>query len=175
MATVRWSEDKSCKFINIYEKYECLWNTKSNEYRNRDARAKAIRKLIDDMLELGIQMTEDEVKNRIKAIRTTYMGELRKVEKAAKSGVSTDDLYHPTCAWFKDADRFLRHVVSIRPVFQNMVSKMYFFTALYYRLYQFYYFRNIKIHIYGNCYTYITLNNIMLILKVMGFKVIGNK
>ena len=124
MAASRWSEEKSCKFIAVYEKYECLWNTKSNAYRNRDARGAAIRNLMGDMEEVGMNMTEDEVRNRIKAIRTTYMAELRKVEKAAKSGVSIDDLYQPTCAWFKDADRFLSHIVSLRPVFENMVSKV---------------------------------------------------
>lgn len=122
MATNRWSEDKSVKFVSVYENYECLWNTKCNEYRNRDVRAGAIKQLIKDMHELGVDMTEEEVKTRIKSIRTTYMSELRKVEKAARSGVSIDDLYKPTCAWFKDADRFLRHVVIIRPVFENVVS-----------------------------------------------------
>lgn len=124
MATTRWSEEKSCKFVNIYEKYECLWNTKLKEYRNRDTRGAAIRKIIEDMQELDIRMTEDDVRNRIKAIRTTYMADLRRVEKAAKSGASVDDLYQPTCSWFKDADRFLRHVVSLRPVFENIVSKI---------------------------------------------------
>ncbi|KAK9687949.1 Alcohol dehydrogenase transcription factor Myb/SANT-like [Popillia japonica] len=84
MAASRWTEEKSRKFITVYENYECLWNTKSSAYKNRDARGAAVRKLISDMEELGIKMTEDEVRNRIKAIRTTYMSELRKVEKAAR-------------------------------------------------------------------------------------------
>jgi hypothetical protein len=45
------------------------------------------------------------------------MPELRKVEKTQKSGASVDVLYIPTCAWFKDADRFLRKVVSLRQIF----------------------------------------------------------
>lgn len=76
------------------------------------------------MQELGIRMTEDDVSNRIKATRTTSIADLRRVEKAAKSGASVDDLYQPTCSWFKDADRFLRNLVSRRPVFENIVSKI---------------------------------------------------
>jgi hypothetical protein len=72
------------------------------------------------MRELGVEMREDDLETRIKTIRTTYMSELRKVEKTQKSGASVDDLYIPTCAWFKDADRFLRKVVSLRPVFENL-------------------------------------------------------
>jgi hypothetical protein len=74
------------------------------------------------MRELGVEMREEDVKTRIKTIRTTYeyMSEWRKVEKSQKSGASVDDLYIPTCAWFKDADRFLRKVVSLRPLFENL-------------------------------------------------------
>jgi hypothetical protein len=71
------------------------------------------------MRELGVEMREEDFKTRIK-IRTTYMSKLRKVEKIQKSGASVDDLYIPTCAWFKDADRILRKVVSLRPVFENL-------------------------------------------------------
>lgn len=126
MATKRWSEDNSVKFVSVYEKYECLWNTKCSEYKIRDSRANAIRKIIADMQILGVEMNEEDVKTRIKAIRTTYMAELRKVKKAEKSGASVDDLYIPTCAWFKEADRFLRNIVSLRPVFENLVSKHHF-------------------------------------------------
>jgi hypothetical protein len=120
MATSRWSEEKSVKFVSVYEKYECLWNSGCKECKDREARATAIRKLICEMRELGVEMREDDVKTRIKTIRTTYMSELRKVEKTQKSGASVDNLYIPTCAWFKDADRFLRKVVSLRQVFENL-------------------------------------------------------
>ncbi|KAK9737677.1 Alcohol dehydrogenase transcription factor Myb/SANT-like [Popillia japonica] len=60
IAASRWSEEKSCKFITVYEKYECLWNTKSSAYKNKDARGTAVRKLISDIEELGIKITEDE-------------------------------------------------------------------------------------------------------------------
>lgn len=49
------------------------------------------------MQELGVTVTEDDAKYRIKAICITYMADLRRVQEAAKSGTSADDLYQPTC------------------------------------------------------------------------------
>jgi hypothetical protein len=125
MATSRWSEEKSVKFVSVYKKYECLWNSRCKGYKDRETRATAIRKLICEMREFGVEMRGEDVKTRIKTIRTTYeyMSELRKVEKTQKSGASGDDLYIPTCTWFKDADRFLRKVVSLRPVFKNLDAR----------------------------------------------------
>jgi hypothetical protein len=54
MATSRWLEKKSLKFVSVYEKYECLWNSRCKEYKDRETRATAIRKLICEMRELGV-------------------------------------------------------------------------------------------------------------------------
>lgn len=124
MAAGRWSELKSVKFVGVYEKYECLWNSHCKEYKNNDARAIAIGKIINDMQGLGIKMKERDVKTRIKAIRTKYMCELRKVVKSQRSGSSIGEEYAPTCAWFKDTDRFLRKVVFFRSDFKHLVSKL---------------------------------------------------
>jgi hypothetical protein len=72
MATCRWSEEKSVKFVSVYEKYEYLWNSRCKEYKNSEARATAIRKLICEMRELGVEMRDEDVKARIETIRTTH-------------------------------------------------------------------------------------------------------
>ncbi|XP_050307859.1 uncharacterized protein LOC126744463 [Anthonomus grandis grandis] len=75
------------------------------------------------MRENGIIMTIAEVKIRIKTIRTTYSAEVRKINSSMKSGASTDDLYTPTCAWFKIADGFLRNTVVLRETHDNLQAK----------------------------------------------------
>lgn len=118
----RWSEDKSLIFVKHYENYKCLWDTGIKEYKNRDLRNQAIKGLITDMADSGIMMSEEDIKTRIKAIRTTYCAERRKVQKSSKSGAGADDVYQPSCSWYADADRFLRKSATIRQVYQNIVS-----------------------------------------------------
>ncbi|XP_050294604.1 uncharacterized protein LOC126734839 [Anthonomus grandis grandis] len=76
------------------------------------------------MRENGIIMTIAEVKMRIKTIRTTYSAEVRKINSSMKSGASTDDLYTPTCGWFKIADGFLRNTVILREMHDNLASQV---------------------------------------------------
>jgi Fe-S-cluster containining protein len=72
MATSRRPEEKSVKFVSVYEKYECLWDSRCKGYKDRETRATAIRKLICEMRELGVEMREEDVKTRIETTRTTY-------------------------------------------------------------------------------------------------------
>lgn len=116
MAAPRWSEDKSTIFVTIFEKYDRLWNSQHELYKNKDARISAIKDLIVDMRAHNIHMTEEDVRIRIKTVRTTYLAELRKIERAKMSGES----YVPTCSWFNLIDRYLRKFANPRTV-HNMV------------------------------------------------------
>lgn len=44
MAAVRkeWSKDDTCNLISIYEENSVLWDTKNNEYRNRETKNKIL-------------------------------------------------------------------------------------------------------------------------------------
>lgn len=63
-------------------------------------------------------MNGEQIKVRAITIRIA-----KNRKKNKKSGASRDDLYIPTCACFKDADGFLRKIVSISPVFENLANK----------------------------------------------------
>jgi hypothetical protein len=43
-----------------------IWNSRCKEYKDSEARATAIQKLICEMRELGVEMKEEDVKTRIK-------------------------------------------------------------------------------------------------------------
>ncbi|XP_050362097.1 uncharacterized protein LOC126781244 [Nymphalis io] len=59
-------------------------------------------------------MTEADIKNKIKSIRTMYRRELLLIIKSKKSGAAPDDVYKPRLNWFNQADSFLRAVTVAR-------------------------------------------------------------
>lgn len=67
-------------------------------------------------------MTQNDLKIKIKNIRTTYNRELSKLLKSKKSGASTNNIYKPGLRWFEQADKFLRPVTEARPSKSNLVS-----------------------------------------------------
>jgi len=46
-------------------------------------------------------LTPEDVKLKIKSIRSIYSSELAKVLKSEKSGAGRDDIYVPKLFWFK--------------------------------------------------------------------------
>lgn len=119
----KWSDADMDKFLDIYQEQELLWNPKNELYRNNEARKSALANIIEYMNKPNL--TENDLKTKIKNIRTTYKRELTKVLKARKSGAGVDDLYKPVLIWFKKADVFLRVITEARESKTNMVSLAY--------------------------------------------------
>ncbi|CAH2095680.1 unnamed protein product [Euphydryas editha] len=71
---------------------------------------------------MRLSITVEELKLKIKNIRTTYNREASKVAKSKKSGAVEDDVYRPQLIWFSVADRFLKPVIEGRNSKDNMVS-----------------------------------------------------
>lgn len=119
----KWNSTQICKFLDIYEQYELLWNTRFDDYMNKGKREIAFGKLIAEVQaeELGV-FTVDQLRKKIKGIKTVYRNELMKVINSKKSGASADDTYIPKLAWFKRADSFLNDVTASRTSTSNLVS-----------------------------------------------------
>lgn len=116
----KWREDVTPLFLDLYKTHECLWNNKSEKYKNRVLREKAMKSLLS---ELNIpDLSETDIKLKIKSIRTRYMAELNKVLKSEKSGIGRDDIYVPKLFWFSQADSILRPVSVSRNSSSNLVS-----------------------------------------------------
>ncbi|XP_046395624.1 uncharacterized protein LOC124162926 isoform X2 [Ischnura elegans] len=101
----RFSFEETMRFLDLYEKQQCLWDPHSNNYKDPRARRKA-HLIIAQKFGGDPRLSYLEVKNKIKGIRTIYSRELCKVMKT--TGRVTE--YRPTLAWFKKADSFLRDV-----------------------------------------------------------------
>lgn len=103
----RWGDYDTIRFVELYEKAECLWNFQHNDYKNKKARESAYQIIVQEMNIPGFDVTE--LKYKIKNIRSTYAQERLKLKKA---GVRMNKSY--TLKWFPIADRFLGRVVAVK-------------------------------------------------------------
>jgi hypothetical protein len=126
----RWSEEITMKFVELYLQHECLWNTKSALYKNKNAKQSAY-----VGLEKGINIPgfgEKEIKMKIRSIRlvlnfliilyinyklsfiilsrATYSQEVKKIKDCKKSGAGAETMYIPKMRWFQLLDDSLRSI-----------------------------------------------------------------
>jgi hypothetical protein len=78
--------------LDLLSNDECLWNVKSENYRNRNIWDKALEEMVK---QLNItDLTQEDVKLKIKSIRSRYSSELAKVLKSEKtSGAGRDYIF----------------------------------------------------------------------------------
>ncbi|CAH2098281.1 unnamed protein product [Euphydryas editha] len=118
--TFRWSEETTFKFVSKYVEHECLWNTKSPYYKNKQIKQSAYLDLENTMNIPGFG--EKEIKLKIKNIRSTYSQELKKIKDTKISGAGTDTVYIPTLKWFSLLDASLRNLTSVLTQSENNVT-----------------------------------------------------
>lgn len=116
----KWRDGFIEPFLDQYRQYECLWNISSDSYKNRDQRDKAYESMCSALSLPGLSV--NDIKTKIKTIRTNYKSELNKILKSEKSGAGLNDVYVPRLFWFKKADEFLRGVAKNR--ISNLVSSI---------------------------------------------------
>lgn len=94
---MRWSENETCQFVQLYLDYESLWNTEHEDYKIKEKRLKAYKNIISEFhSSTGISLSVSELKVKIKNLRSTYTQELSKIKQ--RSG--PDYTYKPTIKWF---------------------------------------------------------------------------
>lgn len=119
--SLKWSSDQIVVLLNVYKKFECLWDIRSADYLKRDAKKQAFNDLINELELNGLSVTEDLLKKKIKNLRDAYRNELNKVKKSKKSGAGASDVYRPKLVWFAVADGFWNSVISGRQSSSSMV------------------------------------------------------
>lgn len=93
--------------LGVYQTLPALWRIKSDDYSNRAKKAEAYDILLQKYRENFTSATLEDLKKKINNLRTNFRNELRKMDKSAKSGAGTEDLYESR-AWFMEAMMFLR-------------------------------------------------------------------
>lgn len=124
MTTPKLKEDETLKLVQLYGENECLWDIKSQNYRNKEMRATALQNIAQQMQIEGL--TPNEIKNKIKAIRATYYLEIDKVQKSSRSGAS-GNVYVPKVKWFQELDAFIKNVtVKRKSTVSNYCTDLFF-------------------------------------------------
>lgn len=117
------SGDVNLKFVELYREEECLWNASISSYKNKSMRDSSLQKICAELNTIGIQMTVNEVKNKIKNLRATYCQMLSKIEKSTRSGAGANEEYKPKLSWFEEMHSFIKNVPMKR---KTTVSYTYF-------------------------------------------------
>jgi len=86
----KWRYDHTQLVLDLLRNQECLWNVKSENYRNRNIRDKMLEEMVKE-LNTPV-LTQEDVILKIKSIRSRYSSELAKVLKSEKSGDGRDDI-----------------------------------------------------------------------------------
>lgn len=94
-----WTE-----FIDIYRTLPCLWNTKDENYNNRESRSGAWNKLVQKLQEVEPDANQDSVKRKINTFRSNFNREVRKIRQTQKE--QPNEEYNPTL-WYFDHLSFL--------------------------------------------------------------------
>jgi hypothetical protein len=116
----RWGEDTTYKFVQLYQAHECLWNKHSTLYRDKEARENSIKLIVEDMALQ--QFGAEEVKQKIKSLRSTWGGEQHKIRKSELSSAGPDDVYKPPMKWFSLMEDIMRRGQVKRKTYINLVS-----------------------------------------------------
>lgn len=103
------SVDQTYKFVTLYKERRCLWDIKSKNYKNKRLREIALKQICKEM---GIDNFHvEDVKTKIKSIRSTYYLELDKIKRSITSGYSNGKVYESKIKWFAELDSFIRKVM----------------------------------------------------------------
>ncbi|XP_017777091.1 PREDICTED: uncharacterized protein LOC108563048 [Nicrophorus vespilloides] len=104
----QWSESDTVKLIKLYEKAECLWNPSNESYKNFDHKDLEIDSMVQAMEMPGLD--ENELKCKIKMIRSIYVLELHKIEARSRHHKEPKNVTS-NVKWFPIIDKFLRDVI----------------------------------------------------------------
>ncbi|RUM29381.1 MAG: hypothetical protein DSY42_06650 [Aquifex sp.] len=64
---LKWSGDEIIRFLDIYRKYEGLWDTNNENYMKRNAREHSFKSLINELIEAGVEIPgEETLRKKIK-------------------------------------------------------------------------------------------------------------
>lgn len=124
--SINWTLELTRKFVQEYEREECLWNPDHEDYRQRSSRDCACARIAEAMQITGLDMKA--VKRKIKDVRDIYFSEIIKMEKS-NTGIGTP--YRSTVPWL-DAAEFLSTVRRRRGSQSNPVSSNFHFVLVYF-------------------------------------------
>ncbi|KAJ9584078.1 hypothetical protein L9F63_021572 [Diploptera punctata] len=105
---LRLSDADTVRFINLYKNELLLYDTTLQEYRNRELRSAAAKRIANALNVRGFGAAE--VITKFKNLRNAYSQELKKIAES-KNTDSASEVYTPRVCWFNTMDSFIRPFV----------------------------------------------------------------
>ncbi|KAM7369374.1 hypothetical protein PAMP_013646 [Pampus punctatissimus] len=90
-----WTEEKERALIAFFSKHSCLWNHKSESYKNRQLRWKTLEhlRILLSAHPPPVPFTVEDIKNKFKNLRTTFQRQYKMVRASKVCG--SDDVFVP--------------------------------------------------------------------------------
>ncbi|GAA6223588.1 uncharacterized protein LOC120806144 isoform X2 [Lates japonicus] len=90
-----WTEEKERALIAFFSKHSCLWNHKSESYKNRQLRWKTLERLriLLSAHPPPVPFTVEDIKNKFKNLRTTFQRQYKMVK--ASRVCRSEDVFVP--------------------------------------------------------------------------------
>ncbi|XP_046671193.1 uncharacterized protein LOC124361198 [Homalodisca vitripennis] len=103
---MKFTEEQTCKLMELYHEYDCLWNLGTIHYRNRNKRQAAEVEIVQRLGIAGFGV--NELKQKIKNLRCTYNQECIEIQKSKKYGSGSTEVYVPNLKWFPVMDNIIK-------------------------------------------------------------------
>lgn len=118
--STKWTSEDFITFLDLFKKYEILWNVAALDYMSKSKRENAYERLMKDLEDKGFTgLTTSIVKKKVKVVKDIHRHEFFKVAKSKSSG---GDVYKPRLIWYDKADALLGTVVASRSPMSTVVS-----------------------------------------------------
>lgn len=113
---MEWDIEEVYKVIGLYKKHSCLWDRRSRHYKNSHLKNNAWNAISKEM-----DIPVDEVKRKVKNLRSAYLLEKKKVDESGKTALSPLDVHRPHLFYY-DKMCFLDSIVILRKPIDNFTQ-----------------------------------------------------
>lgn len=91
--SVVWCNERVLKLIELYQNYECLWDTAHRDYKNKLKKLDAW-----DSIAKTLDVSVKEVESKVHTLRSQFTRERKKFKCSKKTGSGSEDLF--SSKWF---------------------------------------------------------------------------
>lgn len=119
---IKLRERETVRFVELYADERVLYDASMENYRDRDVRMAAAKRISNTLAIPGFG--PKEVMAKFKNLRSSYCQQLKKIADSERSGSGTDDIYVPKVFWFHQMNSFIRSFVQQRATQSNLVSEI---------------------------------------------------
>ncbi|KAJ2945419.1 hypothetical protein O0L34_g230 [Tuta absoluta] len=114
-----WGPEKSHLFVKLYLSHKSLWNIDDEEYKLKQKRSESYRDISKKFHALtNTELTETEVRIKIKSMRSTYIQYLQKLRRERLSV----EVLNNSLVWFKDMHKCFSSINIPRNFYEEGVS-----------------------------------------------------